>query len=1083
MKKVKLFFTAIALLLAAAVATAQNINLSGTIVDATNGEPVTGAAVQLQGSTTVYAMTDALGNYKIAVPSKGTLVVSCLGYTTVEVAVNGRSAIDISLQPDTQVLDDVVVVAFGTTTKEAFTGSASVLKSDDLQKRQTTNVQNALVGSVAGLQMRGNSGAPGSNGSGSINIRGIASMYAATSPLVIVDGAPYSMSLSNIPQQDIESVTVLKDAASAALYGARGAAGVIIVTTKKGKTHDATVTFDAKVGVISQAVQDYETITSPAEYYEAVYAQDYNYYIANGSSAATANIQANKRTLSDLGYNVYTVPQGQYLIGTNGKLNPAATLGRAYNGGDGYTYYLQPDNWKDAAYNNSLRQEYTVSINGGTDRSSFYASVGYLNEDGIIEYSGYERFTARIKADYQAKKWLKVGANAGFVNSKTISNPNFTNDSYGSTNLLYYTQMIAPIYPIYVRVLDESGKPVVKTDANGNPQYDYGVAATNYPGQSRAFLQTGNPLGSNRYNNVYSTFNQFQGTGTVDVDFTRWLKFNNTSTVIFGQSNGSDYETGLYGPKVGVNGEIYKSSSTSVRTNHVQTLTFYNTYGLHDINVLAGHEYYLTNVRSLSAIAQGLFSPEIQEINAAANKTDSGSSTSGYNVEGYFTSAQYNYDHRYYLSASYRRDASSYFAPAHRWGNFWSVGGAWIINHENFMAGAGWVDMLKLKASIGQQGNDSISSWSYVDMYSLSKASDTAMSPSFYRIGNEDITWETTTNTNIGAEFSFWQGRLSGSVDLYNKKTTDLLFWLSIPESAGSRGYYGNVGDIANRGIELVLNSNIIRTKNVDWNVAFNASHNITKIISLPESKTADNDGFTESGLWYKEGGPLYNYFTYAYAGVNEDGLATYYYDAALSTLGGNETNKIDKPGTEKSGVTTQIGEASRYEMGSNLPKLFGGISSSLRLWDFDFTVTFDYQLGGRIYDSRYASLMTPATSSSVAGSQIHKDWAKAWSPSNTSSNIPRWQYGDTYAAYSSDRFLTNASYLNFQSFAVGYNVPTKKLHWKTVQAMRVYVMGEDLCFWSARRGLDPRYSYTSYNSIGTYTPVRTISGGVRLTF
>lgn len=1083
MKKIRFFFTAVVLLVVSFTALAQNINVSGKVVDET-GEPVVGASLVLVGNNTVYTMTDLSGAYSISVPSNGQLKVSCMGYQEKTVSVNGQKTLNIVLDSDSTLLDETIVVAFGTTTKEAFTGSATVVKSEDLQKRQTTNVQNALVGSVPGLQLKGASGAPGSS-AGSINIRGIASMYAGTDPLIIVDGAPYTASLSNIPQNDIESITVLKDAASAALYGARGAAGVILVTTKKSKSKDAIVTFDAKFGVSSRAIQEYDKITEPGEYYEAYYSQLYNYFTFHGYAPAEANLRANSQMIGDLGYNIYTVPTGQNLIGLNGKLNPNAVKGRAYEW-NGEIYYMTNDDWTDMAYSNASRQEYTVSVNGGNDRGSFYASVGYLDENGIIEYSGYKRFTSRVKADYQAKSWLKVGANIGFTNSTTDSNPNFTTGSYGSTNLTYYTSMIAPIYPVYVRVLDANGNPIIRTDENGNPQYDYGVAATNY-GVGRGFLQTGNPLGANHYNKVQSKGNQLNANGTAEVEFTPWLKANISSTIIWGNTRSLDYENALYGPKVGVNGEIYRAESDAFRQNHLQTLNFHNTYGDFNVNVLAGHEYYKNKSNSIYAYARGAFSPDILELSAFADRqVDASTSSSGYNVEGYFISAQADYKNKTYLSLSFRRDASSYFSKDHQWGNFWSIGLAEILNKESFLSDVNWIDILKLKASVGQQGNDSIGAWAYVDLYSLSKASDTSMSPTFYRLGNEKITWETTTNWNAGAEFSFWNGRLSGSLDVYYKKVQDLLFWLSIPESAGSRGYYGNIGDMSNKGIELALTGSIIRTKNVDWSVSLNASHNATKILSLPDSKTADNGGFYESGLWYTVGGPMDNYMTYSYAGVGENGEAMYWYDEDLSPAGGKDgvtVNTINKPGTKKSGKTANIDEASRYALGSTLPKVFGGFSTTLKVGDFDFNATFDYQLGGKIYDSRYESLMTPSANASNAGSNFHKDWVKAWSATNTSSSIPRWQFADQ--RYGNDSYLTNASYLNFQSFAVGYNIPVKKIEGlnKVVNSIRLYAMGENLIFWSKRKGLDPRYSFTSNSSITAYSPVRTISGGIQLTF
>ncbi|MCI1647823.1 MAG: SusC/RagA family TonB-linked outer membrane protein [Bacteroides sp.] len=980
----------------------------------------------------------------------------------------------VTLGANTEMLDEVMVVAFGTQKKSAFTGSATVINSEELSKKVTTNVIDALVGTTPGLQLRGSSGAPGA-GQGSINIRGVSSMYAGTDPLIIVDGAPYSASLSNIPQGDIESVTILKDAASAALYGARGASGVILVTTKTGKNKKAQINVDVKYGGNSRSVQDYKTINDPGKYYETVYGEYYNYYYyGQGQSVTNANVNANATMLQHLAYNIYTVPNGQQLIGTDGKLNSSATLGRSY-AANGETYYLTADNWRDAAYSTSFRQEYNVSMNGATDKGSFYASLGYLDENGIIEYSGYKRLSARVKADYQVKKWAKLGANIGYVNSTTDSNPNL-DTSLSSSNLMYYTSRIAPIYPIYVRVLDENGNPKIRTDANGNPQYDYGVAASNYPGLTRTFLATGNPLGSNRYNDVTSKGSQLNGTFTLDLNFTKFLTFNATSTVNWGHTNASDYENALYGSKVSVNGQISKSQTDVLRQNHTQTLTYFNTFGQHNVNAMVGHEYYDTKTTYLYAYGQGLFTPDVKEIDAAANDQLSASSyTTEYNVEGYFGNLRYNYAEKYFASASYRRDASSRFAKANRWGNFWSVGGAWLINKEDFFQ-ANWIDQLKLKLSIGQQGNDNIGNWAYTDLYSLTPASTSQMSASFSRMGNPDITWETTTNFNAGVEFNLFKNRLSGNVDYYTKKTTDLLFWLSIPESAGSRGYYGNIGDIRNSGVELSLQGSVIHTKDIDWSLQFNISHNSDKILKLPASKVTTLGGFTASSKWYKVGGHLYDYFLAEYAGVNAQGEATYWVDSDLA-------GATNRPGKNHSYTTTNPNNATKYEQGNSLPDAFGGFGTTFYAYGFDFSLTFDYQIGGHIYDNQYQALMSNNASASDAGSALHEDVLKSWTQNNTSSSIPRFQYGDQYTTASSSRWLTNAGYLNFQSFTVGYSLPQRILSNLGINKLRVYASGENLAFWSARRGLDPRYAYGENKSVNVYSPVRTVMGGIQLTF
>ena len=1090
----KRIITLLAMMLCLVGGVFAQTNVNGTVISQEDGEPIVGASILVVG-TDIGTATDLNGKFSLTVPAGSSkLRVSYVGMETLE--VDAQPSMNIELK--TEILDEVIVVAYGTAKKSAFTGSAATVNSDEISKKITTNVADALVGTVSGLQLRGSSGAPGSD-NGKLNIRGIASLYADTDPLIIVDGAPYSGSLSNIPPSDIKSVSVLKDAASAALYGARGAAGVIIITTKKGETADAVINVDVKVGANSRSVPDYDVFTSAGEYYEAYYKQLYNYsFYSQGNTPAAAHAWANQEMLSQLAYNVYTVPNGEYLIGTDGKINPNATLGRSYVYTDPATtektgYYLTPDNWTDAAYRNAMRQEYTVSASAGNDKSSFYMSASYLNEEGIIKPSGYERFTSRLKADYQAKKWLKLGANIGYVRSTTESAPNYDEEQLGSTNVMYYSSYIAPIYPLYVRgiALDDNGNPTgdpyIRTDEFGNQQYDYGVPASNYQGiNSRTFLATGNPIGANYQNEVYNIGNMFSGVYTVDVTILPQLKFNSTNTLNLGQNSFSDYENPFYGPKVGVNGQIIKYQTNTFRQNYTQTLNYNQQFGLSEISAILGHEWYKTTTRYLYAERTGGFSPEIPELNAFAKMSGSNSYTTAYNVEGFFGTAQYSYDEKYFLSGSYRRDATSRFHKDNRWGDFWSVGGAWLLSKESFAKdlGLNWDDQIKLKASIGQQGNDGIGNWAYIDTYTLVKASDTSMSPTFSRTGNKDITWETTTNLNVGLEFAFFKSRLTGSIDFYNKKTTDLLFWLSIPESMGARGYYGNLGDISNTGYEVTLGGDVIRNKNLKWNITANIAHNQTKILKLPEAKITENGGFAESGaniqLWYEEGGSLYTPFLRKYAGVNANGEALYWVDEDL--INANGAAITSRPGQKESYTTTDYSKASRYKFESLLPKFNGGFSTSLDFYGFDMSASFEYQIGGTVYDYHYQGLMGPV-SSTPDGKNFHKDVLKSWSPNNTSSDIPRFQYNDQYTNSQSDRWLTDASYLAFQSFTVGYTVPRSLTSKIKLDNMRFYVTGENLALWSARKGLDPRYSFEGSAYVNVYSPARNISGGLHLTF
>ncbi len=1046
----------------------------GTVVDGANNEPLVGATIMPVGGGQGVA-TDAEGKFTVKVSATVTQVkVSYVGYKPQTVSLQPNMV--IHLHSTSSNLDDVVVVAFGTTTKEAFTGSAAVVGSAELQKRTTTNVADALVGSVPGLQMRSSTGSPGS--SGSINIRGISSLYSGIEPLVIVDGAPYTASLSNIPQSDIASISVLKDAASAALYGARGAAGVIIITTKRGANKDAQITVNAKWGSNSKAVQDYDVITDPGEFYEAYYAQVYNYNFYNqGMTPAAANQASNSMMLGQLMYNVYTLPENELLIGMDGKLNPNATLGREINY-NGNRMWLTPDNWNDVAYHNGFRQEYNLSVNGGTDRATFYASMNYLGDEGILQPSSYDRVNGRIRAEYKAKKWLKVGANIGYTHASSVGNPSI-GTGWSSNNILYFTGMIAPIYPVYARALDANGNPYIMTNEYGNTMYDYGQG-TYYAG-TRPFGAPGNPIADQVYNTSKSDYNQLNATLNATIDFTDYLKFDVVSNVNWGETRGTSFGNPLTPGSASSNGNLTKSTTTNIRTNNTQTLTFYKYFGDHYLNVMAGHEYYRTDGTYLAAAGRGMFSPDILELDAFADvQVNASSYKTSYNVEGWFGSAQYNYLEKYYASAMYRRDASSRFDKKHRWGNFWSVGAAWMISKENFMNQTkNWLDYLKLKASIGQQGNDNLrTSYGFVNTYTLQPSSKTQMSPVFSGYGNPEITWETTTNFNVGLEFGFFNNRLTGTIDFYNKNTNNLLFWLSIPESTGARGYWDNIGTLRNTGVELVLSGTPIRTKDYEWNITANLSHNTTKLVKLPESKIGTNGGWYDDGYWYEVGGPMYNYMDLAYAGVNDKGQALYYQDTDLISNGTMDTSK---PGKKKDAVTTEAGNASRYAIGSILPKVFGGFNTTVRIKWFDISASFDYQIGGKVYDARYAALMTPNSDLATSNGQTyHKDWIKSWSQNNTQSNLPRWQIGDTDAGMASDRFLANAGYLNFQSFVVGFTLP--KL-FKDIEKIRVYCMGENLCFWSARKGLDPRYSYDGNASVGAYSPMRTISGGVEVVF
>ena len=1062
----KIVLSLIAVFVFLAYATAQNRQISGTVSDA-NGHPVAGATVIVDG-TSLGTTTNTAGEYTLSAPVNGTLVVTFVGFEPQQLPIAGKTRINVTMKEDAQAIDDVIVVAFGTAKKEAFTGSAAVIKSDEIAKVQTSNVATALVGRVAGVQTSSTSGDLGKTPS--IRVRGFGSINAGKEPLWIVDGMPYEGDLNNLNTNDIESMTVLKDAASNALYGARGANGVIMVTTKKAKSGDAVVTIDAKWGVNSKALEEYDVITSPAQYYETHFKALYGYY-AQTNPAAKAYALASSGLTSNgtggLGYNVYTVPEGQALIGTNGKLNPNATLGRKiiYNGQE---YWLTPDDWIDEAYQSAFRQEYNVNISGATERSSFYASLGYLDNTGIIKSSALERYTARLKADYQAKKWLKVGGNMSYAHFSN-SNGNSNEGSASSTaNIFAFSAQMPPIYPVYIR--DGSGRIMV--DDNGYQMYDYGDKGN--AGLTRPLLPGANGLQTSWLNKKKAEGNAFSGSGFVDISLYKGLKLTVNGSTNIDETRTTYLNNQYYGQFAEAGGTISKYHTRDIAYNLQQILNYNETFGKHNVGLMVGHEYYQKKYYYLSGTKSKLFSYDNEELGGAVvDGAGAHSYIDDYNSEGYFMRAQYDYAGRYFVSGSYRRDASSRFHPDHRWGNFWSVGAAWLLNQENWFD-APWVNMLKLKASYGSQGNDNIGNYLYTDTYSIEN-NNGEIAVLFGQKGNPNITWETNTNLNIGTEFGFWNNRLSGSVDFFNRKTSDMLFAFSVPSSLGYSSYYANVGDMVNRGVEVELNADLIRTKNVLWSFNLNLTHVKNEVTYLaPEHKSTTVEGYKgyiDGSYFVGEGLPLYTYYLRSYAGVDpETGASLWYKDVK------GDDGKI--PRTKTSDYTS----ATRYLHDSAIPSVYGGFSTSVSAYGVDFSISFNYQIGGKVYDSGYASFMSSPYGTTV-GTNYHKDILKAWTPENKGSDIPRLQYGDQYTTSVSDRFLTDASYLNISNINVGYTLPSKITQKFGVQKLRVYLACDNVVYWSKRQGLDPRYSFTGATNFSNYSPIRTISGGVTVQF
>ena len=1063
--KMKVLFASL-LLAASGQALAQSSGQVGGQVFDENGDPVVGAQIMVKGSKTG-TVTDIDGKFSLPSAKQGeTIVVTYLGMDSQ--TVKAASGMKVNMQSQDRQLDEVIVVAYGEQKKSSFTGSAGVVKGDLLEKKQLTNVFSGLQGEVAGVQMTNTSGSP--TATPSFAIRGFSSINAGTSPLIIVDGAPYDGGWNNLNPNDVESVTVLKDAASNALYGARGANGVIMITTKKGKAEKATISFEAKWSGNSRATIDYDRITDPAEYYETYYKALYNYNVRDkGMSAFDAHVAANETMgkTSDkggLGYVVYAVPEGQYLIGTNGRLNPNATLGnRVYNNGKFYT--LTPDDWVDEAFRNALRQEYNMSITGGSNKMTYYASLGYLKNEGIVYNSDFERYTARAKADYQAKDWLKVGTNINFAHTDQ-------NDvSDGSQTVFGITTRFAPIYPVYLR----DGEGNIMTDENGK-MYDYGDGGNGGAHRPtgleplRNFLQTDKLNANKTFTNVFTLH------GFADITPIEGLKLTLNGTVTDNEWKNTQTTQPFYGNTATVypGGYVYKADYQTYTVNFQQIANYSRQFDKHSFTLMLGHENYKYMYNYLSGDKEKMFSYfGAQELDGAVKVISNGSNTSNYNTEGYFSRLMYDYDGKYFLQASYRRDASSRFHPDHRWGNFYSFGGAWILSKEKWFQSS-WIDMLKLKASWGQQGNDAIGDYRYTDTYYLSNFNGEV---SFVQntVGNPNITWETNSNFNAGIEFELLKSRITGSIEYFSRKTTDMLCFVYVPFSGGYTGSYDNVGDMVNRGVEVDLHFTPIRTKDLSWMINLNATHYKNKITMLNDDNKGSmldgHPGYVSDPYFYGEGLPMHTFRLKKYAGVTADGESSWY---------------VKDEATGELTTTTSSSAASYFNCGTPDPDLYGGFSSNLAFKGFDFSITFNYSLGGKAIDYGYKALMGNPSSGNT-GFSLHKDILKAWSETNTNSDIPRFQYAvkdvDTSSAITSDRFLTNASTLTLQNINLGYTFPRKWVNSLGLSNLRVYVSGDNLYYWSKRKGFDPRGGFWGTSSESSYAQVRSFTGGISVQF
>lgn len=1040
MRKFALFLLVCAFISIQAV-NAQVRQVSGTVTSADDGSTIPGVSVFVKG-TSIGTITNSDGFYQFNVPQNAeTLVFTYVGLITQEKPITG-STVNASMEADVVGVDEVIVIAYGTTKKSSFTGAATQVGGEKLQKQQVSNISKALEGTVAGVQTSSASGTPGS--SANIIIRGIGSISASQNPLIVVDGVPYEGSLNSIATQDIESMTVLKDAAANSMYGARGANGVIIITTKGNKAGKVKINADLRYGFNARGIPNYDIITDHGDYYEMMFESIRN-NLVDELGYWGASVYAAENLISGyLKYNSFSgVADNQLIDPVTGKINPAATSKK------------WKDDWTKDPFNNGARQEYNINISGGTDETRAYASLSYLSDEGYVTNSGFDRISARVKVDQKIGDYVKVGGNIAYAN--TVQKV-FGTEGSNYANIFMFTQQIAPIYPIYL--YDNSGNPVY--DDSGNRRYDYG---TEY---ARPYASEQNPYATIKDGINKSVIDNLSSRGYVEINFLKDFKFTANIAYDVFNTNQTNYATPNGGDAANVNGRSYKYATRYGALNANQMLSWVRSFNDHSLDILFVHETKNDKYNYMYGHMTNFVNADNPDFNNATLYQDLTSYTSEYSMEGYLGRLEYNYADKYYVTASFRRDASSRFHPDVRWGTFWAVGASWRINEEAFLRDVTAINALKLKASYGTQGNDNIGRVkAYLDFYSIDRVDGEAGMTKVIR-GNKDLTWEKSANFNVGFELGLLN-RINVNADFFIKETTDMLYASPLAPSQGNpTSIYRNEMDMKNTGFEMDVNAYIIKRNDISWNVAFNLMHYKNKLTRLPVSKPASEfpDGYQAGNYWRKLGGSLYDWYTYEYAGVDpETGAPQYnHYDS--------ETGEVTLANITSESTLRQTGK-------SAIPDLTGGISTTLEIYGFDLSIGTAFQLGGWTMDYNYAGLMNTGAN----GENMHKDMFKRWTPTHTDTDIPKLVYENQETNQLCDRFLTNSSYFSLRNVTVGYSLPSSVIKKLGAEKLRIYLTGDNIWFSSKRKGMDPRYSFTGYNNIMSYSALSTYSVGISLTF
>lgn len=1177
----RLITTLLVLLTIGVQAFAQSA-VSGKVTDEA-GEPCVGANVLIKGTTTG-TMTDLDGNYSLTDVRKGAILVfSSIGYTSQEVRLGSSSVVNVVLKSDADFLNEVVIVGYGTAKRKDLTGSLTQIDNKLIASQNSSSATKALEGAVPGIVYASVDGQPGNDAG--LRVRGLGSTnVGASNALVIIDGVPAQGDnpLSNMNQEDIASITVLKDAASTAIYGSRGANGVILVTTKRGDSGRTKISFQARAGWNTVGSYKVGQVDNAAGIYEYLWQSIYNSYRygVNGAGPAlnketgeyytnigNPNVShdaaaefASQHLFNYIGLNdsfgrnmlgnymAYNVPgatytpdgtgssasstmTGAYLVGTDGKINPNASL-------------LYDDTYADALLKTGFRQQYDLSASGGSDKEDHYLSLGYLTDPSYVPNSRFERITGRANINVNLFKWLKVGANVGYTRSRTNYQGTYwaaRNSGSNQGNITRYVNGHTPIVPFYAH------------DAEGNYIYDKnGDRVRNY-----LYNSTYSPLGQTD-NNYGSTDIMYAMDNDIREDLTSTLntrtyieipfldhftfrtdfaydKINRTTTV---------YYNGTTGRAASMGGYFGKRMNDIEVMNLQHRLTYNQDFGKHHVDAMAlfedsDWEQQTVNWGSADEFIPGFLAAG----NFVGRYYGAGSApTPGYGhdierMRSWLGRANYIFADKYYVSGSVRRDGSSKFRKENRWGTFWSVGAGWRFTEESFMQDLrdSWLNNGKLRASYGVIGNQNgigryqtYRTWGYSTTYQTTNNGQGKPTGDSYKLSmgglvNTQLTWEETKTFDVGLDLTLFN-RIDLTFDWYNRVTGNSQFSQPVSYLAmGQTTLPRNIAELTNRGIELDINADIIRTKDIRWNVAFNITHYTTKLTDLPDDAIPAHaeglpDGTWEDnqGSWASAGGSQqnanvylrgigrdwFNLYMYKYAGIDQSsGLPMYFHRVTEADHAAGKYKDTEVGGSVK---TTNYANASKYEVGSAIPTFQGGFNTSFSYKNFYVNAQFAYQIGGKFFSRNYAEYLYNVVDAQMYRMMfVSKDVkGNTWTPDNTGAGFPMQWYPAGENSYFSgtsanggnwsftDESLFSASYLRLKNLTLGYNVSKSLLNKlridKVVSNIKVFASSDNLFILSAAKAIDPTMSASGgYNDVDSYTfpNMRTYTIGINLDF